>query len=113
MHISKCEKTENHKKNKIRLYVGRGKRIFKKEKMKAIEVFISTSTREDLRNLSEQASILESNIAQVRLKSEKLANLIAQSAEKVTNILNIVWETTAFLNKNLSNTAMSNQEMQQ
>ena len=113
MHISKCEKTENHKKNKIRLYVGRGKRIFKKEKMKAIEVFISTSTREDLRNLTEQASILESNIAQVGLKSEKLANLMAQSVEKVTNILNIVWETTAFLNKNLSNTAMSNQEMQQ
>ena len=81
--------------------------------MKAIEVFISTSTREDLRNLSEQASILESNIAQVRLKSKKLANLMAQSVKKVTNILNIDWETTAFLNKNLSNTAMSNQEMQQ
>jgi predicted metalloendopeptidase len=81
--------------------------------MKAIEVFISTSTTEDLRNLVEQASILESNIAQVRLKSEKLANLMVQSVEKVTDILNIVWETTAFLNKNLSDTAMNNQEMQQ
>jgi isoleucyl-tRNA synthetase len=81
--------------------------------MKAIEVFISTSTTEDLRNLVEQASILESNIAQVGLKSEKLANLMVQSVEKVTDILNIVWETTAFLNKNLSDTAMNNQEMQQ
>ena len=81
--------------------------------MKAIEVFISTSTREDLRNLAEQASILESNIAQVRIKSEKLANLMAHSVKKVTNILNIVWETTAFLDKNLSDKAMSNQEMQQ
>ena len=81
--------------------------------MKVLKAFTSTSTTEALRKLSEQASILESNIAQVRFKSEKLANLMAQSVEKVTNSLNIVWETTAFLDKNRSDIAMSNQEMQQ
>ena len=85
----------------------------KEEKMKALKAFTSTSTTESLRKLAEQASILESNIAQVRIKSEKLANLMAQSVKKVTNILNIIWETTAFLDKNLSDKAMSNQEMQQ
>ena len=85
----------------------------KEEKMKALKAFTSTSTTESLRKLIEQASILESNIEQVRLKSEKLANLMAQSVEKVTNILNIDWETTAFLKKNLSDIAMSKQEMQQ
>jgi prefoldin subunit 5 len=83
------------------------------KKMKALKTFTSTSTTESVRKLIEQASILESNIAQVRLKSEKLANLMAQSVKKVTNILNIDWETTAFLNKNLSDIAMSKQEMQQ
>ena len=83
------------------------------EKMKALKAFTSTSTTESLRKLIEQASILESNIAQVRIKSEKLANLMAHSVKKVTNILNIDWETTAFLDKNLSDIAMSNQEMQQ
>jgi len=83
------------------------------EKMKALKAFILTSTTEALRKLIEQASILESNIEQVRLKSEKLANLMAQSVEKVTNILNIDWETTAFLDKNLSDIVMSKQEMQQ
>jgi hypothetical protein len=83
------------------------------EKMKALKAFTSTSTTEALKKLIEQASILESNIAQVRLKSEKLANLMTQSVEKVTNILNIDWESTAFLDKNLSDIAMSKQEMQQ
>ena len=83
------------------------------EKMKALKTFTSTSTTESLRKLIEQASILESNIAQVGLKSEKLADLMAQSVEKVTNILNIDWETTAFLDKNLSDIVMSKQEMQQ